>query len=104
MLTLHPGHRTQNFPGKLLGYMICAKPILGSINAGNDTMEIINDAGAGLISTNPDDRQFLKNAEAFLNPEYRRTVGIKANELLIRRFSVATAADRLVKFVADNAG
>ena len=53
MLTLHPGHKTQNFPGKLLGYMFCAKPILGSINPGNDTIGIINGAGAGLISVIP---------------------------------------------------
>ena len=96
MLTLHPGHRTQNFPGKLLGYMFCAKPILGSINPGNDTMSIINDAGAGLISVNPDDRQLLENAKSFLDPARRAACGIKAKELLISKFSVAAAADRLV--------
>ena len=97
MLTLHPGHRTQNFPGKLLGYMFCAKPILGSINPGNDTMTIINDAGAGLISVNPDDPSFLKNAEALLDPELRGKIGNKARALLEDRFSVAAAADRITK-------
>ena len=97
MLTLHPGHRTQNFPGKLLGYMFCAKPILGSINPGNDTMAIINDAGAGLISVNPDDRVFQKNAEALLDPELRGKIGNSAKSLLGNQFSVVAAADRITK-------
>ena len=98
MLTLNPMHKTQNFPGKLLGYMFCAKPILGSINSGNDTIEIINNAGAGLISVNPDDRSFQENAEAFLDPDRRRNAGIRARDLLERQFSVTAAADHLMAF------
>ena len=34
LFTLHRDHTTQNFPGKLLGYMAQEIPILGSINPG----------------------------------------------------------------------
>ena len=43
LFSLASNHTAHNFPGKLLGYMLESKPILGSVNAGNDLLETIND-------------------------------------------------------------
>ena len=49
MFSLHSGHKTHNFPGKLLGYMSYSKPILGCVNAGNDLADVVNSAKAGIV-------------------------------------------------------
>lgn len=97
LFTLHPGHTTHNFPGKLLGYMVQKLPILGSINEGNDIKEIIEDANAGLISINGDDDLFLENAKKFLNEKERKIMGENAQKLLVSTFSVQSASKQILK-------
>ncbi len=56
MFSLHSGHKTHNFPGKLLGYMSYSKPILGCVNAGNDLADVVNSAKAGIVVDSNDDQ------------------------------------------------
>lgn len=96
LFTLHPAHKTQNFPGKLLGYMAYSKPILGSVNAGNDILDILEEAQAGLVSVNPDDDAFAANAICLLNDiEKRQRMGKSGRQLLEKSFSVSSAAEHL---------
>ncbi len=67
LFTLDKDHITHNFPGKLLGYMVQELPILGSINAGNDLKEIVEEAGAGLVTVNGEDEILYENALKLLN-------------------------------------
>ncbi|WP_160317817.1 glycosyltransferase, partial [Erwinia billingiae] len=39
LFTLNKHHKSHNFPGKILGYMVNNVPILGSVNQGNDLEE-----------------------------------------------------------------
>jgi glycosyltransferase involved in cell wall biosynthesis len=97
LFTLHKNHKTHNFPGKLLGYMVQSMPILGSINPQNDLKSIIEDAGAGLISINGEDAVFLANAIKLLNNRNeRKEIGQNAKKLLKQTFSVETAAKQIV--------
>ena len=97
LFSLHPSHRTQNFPGKLLGYMAYGKPILGSVNAGNDIAGILESAKAGLVCINPDDEAFAANAVRLLNnAEERRQMGESARRLLEECFSVFSVAEHLI--------
>lgn len=96
LFTLHKDHLTHNFPGKLLGYMVQELPILGSINAGNDLKEVVENAGAGLVTVNGEDEEFLANAKALLDDAYREKVGHNARKLLEERFSVQAAARQIL--------
>lgn len=98
LFTLHKDHTTHNFPGKLLGYMVQELPILGSINAGNDLKQVVEDAGAGLVSINGDDEAFLANALKLLHDEaYRMHTGRNGKKLLDAVFSVEAAAKQILK-------
>jgi len=97
LFSLHPDHTTHNFPGKLLGYMVQKKPILGSINPDNDLKPVIEEAHAGFITVNGDDDGLLSNALKLLNNDALRiTMGENANQLLHNTFSVAAAATRIL--------
>ncbi|MDC1067375.1 glycosyltransferase WbuB, partial [Alphaproteobacteria bacterium] len=50
------------FPGKILGYLDAQIPILGSVNKGNDVIQIINDSGAGKVVVNGNDDNFYIEA------------------------------------------
>ncbi|HHH3377415.1 glycosyltransferase family 4 protein [Morganella morganii] len=96
LFSLSASHSSHNFPGKLLGYMVQALPILGSVNAGNDLLDIINKNGAGLIHINGEDDKLYQSALLMLNDiNMRRKVGSRANLLLKEQFSVETAAQTI---------
>ncbi|MCR4308148.1 MAG: glycosyltransferase family 4 protein [Candidatus Berkelbacteria bacterium] len=93
LFSLHSGHTTHNFPGKLLGYMVEQKPILGSINQDNDLKPLVENANAGLVTINGDDQGLLENALKLLNDaEFRKQMGRNAKDLLHATFSVESAA------------
>jgi len=96
LFTLHKDHKTHNFPGKLLGYMVQRLPILGCVNPGNDLKEIIEEAGAGFITITGDDEKLLENALTLQDKNKRKEVGEKANMLLQNLFSVQAAADKIL--------
>lgn len=97
LVSLDRSLRTQNFPGKLLGYMFHSMPILASINPGNDLKEILEEHHAGLVSINGDDELFASHAKAFLlNRKLRRTMGHNARILLEEYFSVSRAAEQIL--------
>jgi len=99
LFTLHHDHKTHNFPGKLLGYMVQGIPILGSINPENDVKGVVEEAQAGLVSINGDDEGFLDNALKLLHDEeLRKTMGRNAKKLLKENFSVQSAADKILEF------
>lgn len=98
LFSLSSQHTAHNFPGKLLGYMVQSLPILGSVNAGNDLLELINKNDAGFITINGDDEGLLNNAIALYDAyELRRQLGMKSYLLLEREFSVTT----IVQYILD---
>ncbi|MEY8213654.1 MAG: glycosyltransferase family 4 protein, partial [Colwellia sp.] len=97
LFSLSAKHTAHNFPGKLLGYMVHSLPILGSVNKGNDLIDIIQDANAGFIFNNGDDEGFYKSAkELAMNVELRENKGLNANQLLVAQFSVESAASQIL--------
>lgn len=97
LFSLHPAHTTNNFPGKLLGYMESSKPILGSVNPGNDLKEIINTYNAGYIFENGEDDELYQAASLLIGSETLRTqIGQNARKLLINQFSVEQACSQIL--------
>lgn len=96
LFSLAYGHRTHNFPGKLLGYMANAIPILGSVNPGNDLMPVVNENEAGFVCINGEDQYLFEAAERLLlDADLRLRVGNNACQLLDRHFSVVSAMHRI---------
>ncbi|HAV9986246.1 TPA: glycosyltransferase family 4 protein [Escherichia coli] len=93
LFSLSAQHSSHNFPGKLLGYMVQSLPILGSVNAGNDLLDIVNQNNAGLIHINGEDDKLYHSALLMLyDIDARQRFGLGANKLLKEQFSVESAA------------
>lgn len=102
LFSLARSHKSHNFPGKLLGYMVNKLPILGSVNQGNDLMEIINAADAGIALENGKDGALLAAAENLLAvPALRRRQGENAYKLLREQFSVEFAAKEIISKITE---
>lgn len=97
LFSLSAKHTAHNFPGKLLGYMTESLPILGSVNAGNDVIDLINNHQGGFVFENGDDAALLAAGELLLTSVEQRTLaGDNARGLLERYFSVDSAVDHIL--------
>lgn len=103
LFSLARTHTAHNFPGKILGYIACALPILGSVNPGNDLMDMVNAHQAGFVYENGDDEALLKAAQDLVaSPELRQELGKNAKALLDSHFSVESAVNKIVKALESN--
>jgi len=97
LISLDRRLKTQNYPGKILGYMAASKPILGSINPGNDLADLLTENGAGLCSENGDEETFYKHALQLAQvTTFREHTGANARRLLERYFSVSVCASQVL--------
>jgi len=100
LISLDRGLKTQNFPGKMLSYMDRGKPILASLNPGNDLGDLLERHEAGLVSMNGDDDRLEAQARRLLaDGELRARLGRNARSLLEERFSVKSAARQILSHV-----
>ncbi|UGB01011.1 glycosyltransferase family 4 protein [Leclercia sp. G3L] len=96
LFSLSAKHSSHNFPGKILGYMVQSIPILGSVNVGNDLLGIINNNNAGVIHINGEDDNLYQSALLMMEDiEFRKQLGMSANQLLEKEFSVESAAQTI---------
>ncbi len=103
LFSLDAAHKTHNFPGKLLGYFSAALPVLGSINAGNDLMPLINDHRAGYVFENGNDAQFIATARRLIADSALRTdMGVRGQQLLEKYFSVQSVAEQILRRLHSN--
>ncbi len=97
LISLDRNLRTQNFPGKLLGYMYHSMPILASINPGNDLKDILENNNAGLVCINGEDSLLVSSARKLAaSDKLRRQLGLNARALLESTFSVSKAAQQIL--------
>lgn len=98
LFSLHKDHKTNNFPGKLLGYMRHSIPILGSVNKNNDLQQIFMDANVGFVSVNGEDQKLTNNAIQLIESiQLRREMGENAYKLLNDKFSVSSAVEQIIQ-------
>jgi glycosyltransferase involved in cell wall biosynthesis len=97
IVSLHRRLTSHNIPGKLLGYMSRAKPVLASVNPGNDIRRVLEDAGAGLCCDNGNDKQLCEAAIRLANDApLRERMGTNSHLLLQTKFSDRAAADQIL--------
>lgn len=88
---------SHNFTGKMLGYVLCGKPILASLNPGNDLIKVLRDANAGIACTNGED-EALRTAALTLAEQdtVRQRMGENARMLGETTFSVRSVAQQIL--------
>ncbi len=97
LISLDRHLKTQNLPGKMLGYMYHCRPILASINPGNDLGDLLSRHRAGLACINGDDMAFHDGAlQLTRNPHLREQLGNNGRRLLEQTFSVEKAAEQIL--------
>lgn len=98
LFSLAKAHKCHNFPGKLLGYMLESKPILGSVNAGNDLLDFINDYKVGYAYINGEDDKLLLSATKLVNEKSLvNKMGKNSFDLLNNVFSVRSATTNIIE-------
>jgi glycosyltransferase involved in cell wall biosynthesis len=97
IIALDGNLNTHNFPGKMLGYMYFSKPILASVNVGNDLKHILDNANAGMTCIAGEDDQLYENAVKLLEDfTLRKKIGQNGRSLLEKTFSAENAASQII--------
>jgi glycosyltransferase involved in cell wall biosynthesis len=101
LVSLGRGLRTQNVPGKMLGYLESSMPVLASINAGNDLKALIEENDIGFVSINGEPELFRGHAlKLARDPELRRRLGKNGRRLLEEKFSTRRAAEQILRHLS----
>ncbi len=101
LVSLHPNHTAHNHPGKVLGYMLLKKPIIGIVNYGNDLKELINDNDAGFICSHIDGIEPLTNycIQLSKNLELSSRQGLIAYSIILH-FTPEKTASQILRLIA----
>jgi len=87
-------------PNKIFDYSFAAKPIIHSVNAGND---LVQEANSGL-SVHPENAQLVKEAIVELesmNKEYLIEMGKKGKDYIIAHHTFSALCDKLIKSIEE---
>jgi glycosyltransferase involved in cell wall biosynthesis len=102
LISLDRRLKTHNLTGKLLGYLQSGKPVLASVNPGNDLFDILQRRGAGFCILNGDDEGLCSAALSLANdPELRANMGQNSRKLLAELFSTETAVRQIVQHLPE---
>ncbi len=88
-------------PSKILSYLAAGKPIVASIDAGNDAARTIEQAGAGMVSPPGDNDAFIRHVLALAaDPALRAAMGAAGRAFAERHFAIGGIADRFEALIA----
>jgi hypothetical protein len=83
--------------------MVESLPILGSVNPGNDLIDVINKNQAGEVFINGEDELLVSAALKFTTERaLREKTGQNSNQLLHKHFSVKSAAETIFSSLSPN--
>jgi glycosyltransferase involved in cell wall biosynthesis len=102
LITLDARLTSHNYHGKLLSYLYWGKPVLASVNPGNDLLGLLRESGAGFCFLNGDDENLVSAALRLADDSNLRSdVGKNARKLLENTFSVEVAAEHIMEHLRD---
>lgn len=98
LVALDPRHRTHNIPGKFLTYIQSGLPVLASVNAGNDLVELIHRERVGRAVTDASADSLAQAAVALLDSlDADQSCATRCKALSDRLFSAETAVHQIVQ-------
>lgn len=102
IVALDPRHRTHNIPGKLLTYLHAGLPVLARVNAGNDLVGLVNEAGVGL-AVEGDDPEVLEHAARRLTTDagLRDHMADAGRNLAASMFSSDAAVKQIINVLRE---
>jgi glycosyltransferase involved in cell wall biosynthesis len=96
LISLSKDLKTENFPGKIMSYMKSEKPMLASINEGNELFNIIHN-NSGYVTLNGDHDLLLKYVLKMADDRVlREEMGENGFRFLQNQFNVESAVDRIL--------
>jgi len=103
LISLDARLTSHNVPGKLMSYLNWGLPVLASLNPGNDLFALLESSGAGFCIRNGDDGGLFRLASAMAGDSgLRATMSCNARHLLDQKFSVANAADSILRHLSSH--
>jgi glycosyltransferase involved in cell wall biosynthesis len=97
LVALDPRHKTHNIPGKFLTYMHSGLPVLASINAGNDLVEMIRLDNVGRVSVDNSAESLQRLAKDLLDSlDADPALPARCRALFARLFSPDAAVRQIV--------
>lgn len=100
MVSLNPKHKTHNIPGKFISYVANGMPVLASVNADNDLIQIIRDNSIGVVCQENDPAKLVEAFDEAL--EILRTdkdIEAKATKLSLKLFRSSACAKQLLEHI-----
>ncbi len=98
LVSLNKKLKSNNFPLKMMGYIQQSKPILASVNKGNEIINIIKENDIGQVSLSGDKKGLNENFLSMIQDKDKlRKQGENALELFQRRFTVNIAIEKILK-------
>lgn len=102
LLSLDPRHRTHNIPGKFISYMHAGLPVLASVNAGNDIVQLIRSEAVGEVVTDGSAKSLAAAAVRLLEEsDAAASRAERCRALAERHFSVQGAAQQLAAALGE---
>lgn len=102
LVALDPKHRSHNIPGKFLTYMQSGLPVLATINAGNDLVDIIQKNNVGRVSSGRDQNSLEALACELLELlDVDRNLKDRCRNLYLKLFSPEMAVKQIVYAFED---
>lgn len=102
LLSLDPRHRTHNIPGKFISYMHAGLPVLASVNAGNDIVQLIRGEAIGEVVTDGSAASLASAAVRLMDDSGAGASREgRCRALAERCFSVQGAAQQLATALAE---
>lgn len=97
LISLNHNFCIQNIPGKLMSYLYWRKPVLASVNPGNDLKPMLEEAQAGFCCRNGEDEILRKYASLLVeDAALRARCGKNGRRLLEQTFSVGGATRQIL--------
>lgn len=96
LISLNAKLKSHNYPLKMIGYMQLGKPLLASVNPGNEIIDLINAKDIGRVSIAGDANAFNANIKAMIEDgEIRQRQGRNAKALFDTDFTVEAAIKQI---------
>jgi glycosyltransferase involved in cell wall biosynthesis len=101
VVSLNPGHRSHNIPGKFLTYVRSGLPVLACVNSGNDLTGLVESEGCGIAVAGADPVALSSAFRRLIEDSVGRSeMGGRGARLARRLFT----ADRAARQIVDSLG
>jgi colanic acid biosynthesis glycosyl transferase WcaI len=102
VLTTKPGVGKTSFPARVYGFLLAARPVVASVDADSDTARLLDEAGAGLVTTPGNVEDFCRAiVTLYHDASARERLGRGGADFMARHYSPDAVADQYDKLLRE---